>query len=231
MTKKTPPRPRKLINQSIEKINKDADRKQRKLAKEAGYTKGNTAAVGNAGKTTTYTVEIGMELTSRISSGRSLRDVCKDPDMPSQKTVWEWQKRHPVFRNQFMQAEIEQMFAWAHDIVGIAEDAFAGRILKVALDDPDLKKTEEDGYVVFRFDKRHVDEAKLLIQTKQWLMERLDSERYGLRQFLDVKQHYYESTDEELIHGFVSACRRAGIMQAEDLKEWFDQVPVEETKH
>lgn len=46
-----------------------------------------------------YTPERGAAICRRIAAGESLRAICRaDPAMPTEKTVWNWARRHPEFR-------------------------------------------------------------------------------------------------------------------------------------
>ncbi len=178
---------------------------------------------GNVARVDTYNFETGDEICRRIANGRSLRDVCSDRDMPDRKTVWSWGQKHPPFRHQLARAQVDQMVSWGHDLVSIAEGAWGGRSIKVPLDSENLSRIEKDGFVTFTFDRAHVQEADLVLKTKQWLMERLASETFGLRQYLDVTQSYRDITDEELLSSFVAACRRGGVT-IEMIKQAFEDV-------
>ena len=52
-------------------------------------------------------------------------------------------------------------------------------------------------------------------------MERLNSEEFGLRQYLDVTQSWEHASDEELIAGFRAAAEKAGLT-AEDIAQWLE---------
>ncbi len=71
----------------------------------------------------------------------------------------------------------------------------------------------------FTLDGTHIKRAELKIKTRQWLMERLNSEEFGLRQFLDVSQGWENASDAELIAGFRAAAEKAGLT-ADDIALW-----------
>jgi hypothetical protein len=73
----------------------------------------------------------------------------------------------------------------------------------------------------FTLDRTHIKRAELKIKTRQWLMERLNSEEFGLRQFLDMTQSWENASDEDLIAGFRAAAEKAGLT-AEDLVQWLE---------
>jgi hypothetical protein len=46
----------------------------------------------------TYTPERGAAICRRVAGGESLRSICRaDPSMPTEKTVWNWARAHPLF--------------------------------------------------------------------------------------------------------------------------------------
>lgn len=174
-----------------------------------------------------YTEEIADEIIARIVDGVTVRKITEDKTMPAWKTVWAWSNRHPSFRNRLVRARIDQTVSWADDIVAIAENCVAQAQIKVMLDDPELERIEEKGYVVFKYARNHAREARLLIDTKKWLMERLNSEQFGLKQYLDVTHTYMDAADEELIGELITAARRAGITP-ERYAEWYEEYKPEE---
>jgi hypothetical protein len=42
------------------------------------------------GKPTDYTAELAARICAELATGRSLRDVCRDDDMPHESTVRAW---------------------------------------------------------------------------------------------------------------------------------------------
>ena len=179
---------------------------------------------GHTGRADTFSIEKGDEVCRRIAMGRTLRKVCDDEDMPNYTTVWRWGNSHPAFRNQLMRARADSMFAWADDLIDISEDASAEYRLRIPLDDPRVERRENEDvngvpHAVFRLDNKHINRASLQIKTKQWLMERIASAEFGLKQYFDITQSYYDSSDQEIIEGIRVAAVKAGIT-AEEIVEW-----------
>ena len=47
----------------------------------------------------TYDVRLGAAICRRLAAGESLRAICRhDPEMPTEKTVWNWARAHAEFR-------------------------------------------------------------------------------------------------------------------------------------
>lgn len=44
-----------------------------------------------------YSLALGVAICERLAKGESLRAICKDPEAPTAKTIWNWSQRHPEF--------------------------------------------------------------------------------------------------------------------------------------
>lgn len=185
-------------------------------------TQGKHKTEGNAGRSDEFTQEIGEEICYRIALGRTLHKVCKDDDLPARETVLKWARKHPLFGHNLMRARVDQMLAWADEIVELAEDTWSGRSIYVPLDDERLQRIEKKGEVCIKYDHRHVREAELIINTKKWLMSSFSPELFGQRQILDVRESYMEASDEELMASYFATARRAG-MTPEKFAELYEQ--------
>lgn len=92
-----------------------------------------------------------QELCERIASGRSVAEVCRDPDMPDAKTVWLWNLKSPEFSHALSRAREAQQDVNVETIQHIADNA-----------------TPEDWQV-----------ARLRIQARQWQASKLSPRKYG----------------------------------------------------
>jgi len=179
-----------------------------------------------AGRKDSFSAVVADEILARISMGETLTKICgigRPSHIPSRETVWRWTERYPAFRNQCARARLQQMLIWADDIISEADEATADFKVTVSIDSPEIERIEESGKVTFTLSRTHIKRAQLKIRTRQWLMERLNSEEFGLRQYLDVAQSYNDASDEELVLGFVTSCKKAGVT-LERIGEWFENV-------
>src|SRR5438045_6590209 len=72
---------------------------------------------------TNYTSEIADTICSRKSEGKSLRAICRDPDMPSEGTVRGWAVRDvDGFGERHRAARQLLLEYWSDEIVSIADD-------------------------------------------------------------------------------------------------------------
>lgn len=107
-----------------------------------------------------YTTELASAICARISQGESLRSVCRSPNMPARKNVYEWLAAYLEFQDQYARAREECCDRYAEEIVDIA-DAAQG-------------KTSDE-----------VRAAQLRIDARKWVASKLKPRKYGERLGLD----------------------------------------------
>jgi hypothetical protein len=76
-----------------------------------------------AWKEPNYRDTVTPALVERIESGRSLHDVCKDKDMPSAVSVYEWMADDPAFKLTITRARETGYFDRAERAVAAAKEA------------------------------------------------------------------------------------------------------------
>jgi hypothetical protein len=74
------------------------------------------------GRPSDFTQEKADIICERIAVGESLRDICKDDEMPYLSAVFRWLQSHESFQDQYARAREMQADTYADDIVGIADD-------------------------------------------------------------------------------------------------------------
>jgi len=117
------------------------------------------------GRPTIYTQELADEICRRLSDGQSLREICRDKDMPDESTVRAWAVfDRDGFYPQYAKAREAQLERWADEIVEIADngsnDWMARQGVQVANSD-------------------HINRSRLRIDTRKWLMSKLAPKKYG----------------------------------------------------
>lgn len=169
---------------------------------------------------TVYSQELADEVIARMEAGETIRGMGKDPHMPTPECLVRWRRDNPAFDQRYARARVQQMHAWADEITSLADDCETdyGKI-EVRLDDPALERTEKDGVVTFRYTRKHVTRAQLMIDTRKWLMSRFDPATFADRRTVDVAVTYEDKDDGELIAELREAAQKAGI-SAQDVLEW-----------
>jgi hypothetical protein len=127
------------------------------------------------GRPSDYTEEKGTEICRLLATGRSLRSICLQDDMPNFDTVLRWAERFPSFRGQYAEARSAQAELWAEEIVDIAD----GNKL-------DTKLVARGDELVETLDWDHVQRAKLRVDARKWIAARLLPKKYGDTQNLRV---------------------------------------------
>jgi alkylated DNA nucleotide flippase Atl1 len=105
------------------------------------------------GRPTEYTADLAAGILDRITSGESLRSICKPSHMPAESTVRKWVVYdREGFSAQYEKARRAQMDALAEDLLEIA----------------DAKGDD-------------VQRARLRVDTRKWLMSKIAPKRFGDR--------------------------------------------------
>lgn len=123
-----------------------------------------------AGRPTIYTDELGERICSLIAEGISVREICAADDMPCQKSIYRWlvSPDHEQFRQKYTEARQAQAERLAEEILEIADNGtndYVERLVK-------------DGAVVLA-DHDHIQRSKLRVDTRKWLLSKLQPKKYG----------------------------------------------------
>lgn len=111
-----------------------------------------------------YNPDIAAEILSMMTEGMSLRKICMEDNMPSSASVYRWLMANETFRENYAKAQQDRATAFAEEIVDISDDT-----------DGD---TFDDGTKISP-NSVNVARHKLRVDTRKWLMSRLDPKRYG----------------------------------------------------
>lgn len=116
------------------------------------------------GRPTTFTQELADTICLMISEGASVRDVCKSESMPARSTVYKWLAEAEGFSDHYriaLEARADYLF---DDLLEIADDSANDFVEK------------KYGQVL---DKEAVLRAKLRVDTRKYVIERLAPKKYG----------------------------------------------------
>ena len=118
-----------------------------------------------------YDEAVAQVICERIIEGQSLREICRDPDMPGKDTVYKWLAVTPTFADAYTRAREHQCDAWADDMREIADDATNDYMERIG----------KDGVSERVPDPETVQRSKLRIDTLKWLMSKYSPKRFGDR--------------------------------------------------
>jgi hypothetical protein len=117
---------------------------------------------------TDYNPEITSDICVRMGLGESLREICRDEEMPDKSTVMRWLAKYPEFRDQYAGAREAQADYYAEEILEIADDG--------SNDWMERKRGDETIEV-----ENHevLNRSRLRVDTRKWLMARMAPKKYG----------------------------------------------------
>lgn len=122
-----------------------------------------------------YTQELADAICERLSHGESLRTVCRDDEMPSVATIFNWMRSKEGFLEQYTRAKEESADAMAEDILEIADNEVEQPLVVDGI------PFQVDGKLVMIKDNVSVNHAKLRVDTRKWLMSKMKPKKYGER--------------------------------------------------
>ncbi len=129
------------------------------------------------GRPTKYTKALAGIVCERLAGGESLRAVCRDETMPDKATVLRWlgDDDKAEFRDQYARAREAQAEAIADEILEIADDST----------NDFMERKRADGPSETVLNAEHVQRSRLRVDTRKWLLAKLQPKKYGDR--LDLR--------------------------------------------
>lgn len=131
------------------------------------------------GRHSTYSTEIAKLICEEIvTSNKGIREICKNKDFPSERSIYTWLSKHQDFAQMYARAKKFQMEILGEEIIQIADDN--------SKDDTLMGAT-------------HVNRARLQIDARKWIMSKLNPKKYGDK--LDVTTDGEKLNQEIIIKG------------------------------
>ena len=123
------------------------------------------------GRPSIYNESLALEICNRLSSGESLRSICRDEGMPSQTQVYVWLNAKKDFAEQYARAREEQAETHADQIVDIADET-----------PQTMEVKDKDGNVVdIKLDSAYIAWQKQRIDARKWNASKQRPKKYGDR--------------------------------------------------
>jgi terminase small subunit-like protein len=138
-------------------------------------------ALGNAlmARFTLHTPEIVEHLLGELCCGRTLTDVCGDPDMPSIRTVQQWvMQDREGFKARYEEARRFGYQVMSDRMIDIADDGSNDR----------TSRQRKDGSTEHVGDPVSVKRAELRCGTRQWLLAKMLPKTFGDRPNVNTQQ-------------------------------------------
>ena len=114
---------------------------------------------GSNGSQSLYSEELAEEICERLAQGESLYAICKDPEMPREKTLRMWAETRPAFASKYARAREFGYDSIAEQVMALSDQDFAG----------------PDGFI----DNGAVQAARLQTDSRRWFLSKMMPKRYG----------------------------------------------------
>lgn len=121
--------------------------------------------VAPRGRPTTYSEEITEIICDKLASGQSLKSICKENLMPTERSVFRWLAKHEDFCQQYARARITWADAEFENMMQIADDGTNDTYI----DEEGNEKTDWD--VLGR--------SKLRVDIRKWALAKMNPKKYG----------------------------------------------------
>jgi hypothetical protein len=129
-----------------------------------------------AGRPSEFTQAIADEICARIADGESLRSICLDDALPSQRAVFNWLASNEQFVQQYARAREAQADALFDEILDIADNG---------ANDWMEKHDQDGGNIGWRENGEAMRRSQLRIDARKWMAGKLRPKKYGDK--LDVE--------------------------------------------
>lgn len=107
----------------------------------------------SAGRPSLYSDELAARICEEVASGRSLRSICADDDMPECRTIFRWLAKHDRFSQQYAHACADRATAMAEETLEIADEECTDAVA--------------------------AQRNRLRVDTRKWLLSKMAPKKYG----------------------------------------------------
>jgi|SRR5687767_406597 len=150
-----------MAKSKVTKASKPIQEPEIKEKKKYNYTV-------KTGRPTEYTTELAIEFCNRLIRSASVAEVCRADDMPDRSTIflWKLQNKGGDFLDLYEQAQKVRLEGWADDIVDIGDNP-----------KPLWAKNDKGEDYIFTYED--VNRSKLRVDSRKWLLAKLNSKVFG----------------------------------------------------
>lgn len=120
------------------------------------------------GRPSTFTPERAAAICERLAAGESLRAICRDEGMPSQRVVFEWLAADGAFAQQYARARSQGLDEVAQEIIEISDEV-------------EVEAVQDGEAVTLKLDATAVARNRLRVDARKWLLAKLAPKKYGER--------------------------------------------------
>lgn len=122
------------------------------------------------GRPSTYAAELAQEICRRLADGQTLREVCRDEQMPSESTVRGWAlDDREGFSAQYTRAREIGYLAMADELLEVADDG----------KNDWLERQDEESKASYVLNGEHVQRSRLRVDTRKWMLSKALPKLFG----------------------------------------------------
>lgn len=137
------------------------------------------------GRPTDYTPETAQYILKSLKDGRTLTEICEEPDMPNRVTVYDWTERHPDFNNAYIRARQVQQHTFVDMMLRRSKDEsrdYNDKVTEHIGKDGEIYKIETER----KSDNTAVQRDKLICETLWRVAQVINAKDYGAREKLEL---------------------------------------------
>lgn len=122
------------------------------------------------GPASRYTEALGNKICRRLEGGESLRQVCRSPGMPDERTVrrWAMQPDHP-FAPQYARAREVGYLSLADELLEISDDG----------SNDWMRREGRDNGEAWALNGDHIQRSRLRVDSRKWLLSKMLPKVFG----------------------------------------------------
>lgn len=162
--------------------------------------------MGKMGRPRIMNDRIRQDFLARVASGRSVRDVCSDADMPSRPVIYEELAANKDFADHYARAcdmRADEVF---DEMVQIADTPMIGETTKI-LPSGERETTEGD----------MIAHRRLQVDVRKWALARMSPRKYGEKLAVGGAEDLPAIKSETLTD--TEFARRVAFLLAQGMKE------------
>lgn len=122
------------------------------------------------GRPSAYSAEKAAEICRRLAEGQTLREICRDEQMPSESTVRGWAlDDRDGFSAHYARAREIGYFSMADELLEVADD---GR-------NDWMERQDDNGGTSWQANGEHIQRSRLRVDTRKWMLSKALPKVFG----------------------------------------------------
>jgi hypothetical protein len=120
------------------------------------------------GRPSGFSQQLADAICARLAVGDSVREICRDEEMPSISMVFRWIAEYDSFREQYARAKQAGVEAMAEEIIDIADNG-----------SNDWMERNDKDNAGWLYNGEAARRSQIRIDARKWLLSKLAAKKYG----------------------------------------------------